>query len=911
MKRKILVPVLIILGVLFIVIGIFYGVNKKSIDFILSDIAVKKEKICDNSFKRTGYTTIYDKNDKVINKLIAKDYFYINKKDVPGDVSNAFIAIEDKNFKKHGGISVKGTFRALFVALKNKGQVTQGGSTITQQLVKNVFLNNSRTFSRKFEEIILSMNVEHKYDKDKIMEFYLNNIYFGNGAFGIETASRKYFSKSLKHLTLSEQAFLAAIPNSPVYYDPIIHKSNTITRRNLILKAMLDGHYINKADYNTAKLQEIKLNVFNPQPVKDDYLTSTAINSAVKELMLSDGFNFKYEFKTDAEKKAYQKKYSETYADYDKKLRSGGYDIHTSLDVNKQKLLQDSINNGLKDFSEKDPSNNKFKMQGAGVSIDNETGYIVAAVGGRAPDDQFNRAFLSYRQPGSAIKPVLAYAPAFDNRYHPLSHIVDQFIPNGPKNAENAYFGNVSLRYAVEMSLNTIPYFILNRLSPEKSIPYLLKMQFAGIYREDYNAITAVGGFTKGVSPEEMAGAYSTLEHDGGFAKNTCIKKIISQNGDIIVENKNKLSRKKVYTPESAYMMTDILKGVLTKQYATGYGLSLNNGHIAAGKTGTTEDSKDGWFCGYTKYYTTAIWCGYDTPESIKALYGATYPGHIWKDYMDKVHVNLKPKNFEKPSTVVFKNINEFTGEMVNYDSGVQDMFSQPVLDAIKREKEEAAAREKERQRLAYKAKEPERQAKLESDVRLYESSHYETIESLSYMDSLLDKMNSELKGLLDKDKINEFSKRIEKRTEELKNERQSCEAKKAAEEQKLQEEQAEKIRQEAEQQEADRRKLEAEQQKQDAEQKKQDAERQKKQLLDEQKRINSENQKLQTELLNEKSATDALKVVLAYPPDTKKEDPNFINSLEDAKTKIAKVSNAQVVNNLLQSLNDKVNMLK
>lgn len=904
MKRKILVSVSIIMGILFIVIGIFYGLNKKSIDSILNDISIKKQKICDSSFKRTGYTTIYDKNKKVINKLIAKDYFYVSKNDIPENISNAFISIEDRDFKKHKGVSIKGTSRALLVAIKNKGKATQGGSTITQQLVKNVFLSNARNIPRKIEEVILALDVEHKYSKDKIMEFYLNNIYFGNGAFGIETASKKYFSKPAKKLDLSETAFLAAIPNSPIYYDPINHKDNTLKRRDLILKAMLDEKYISELAYNKAVAEDIKLNISKPQPIKDDYLTSTAIDSAAKEMMSTDGFDFKYEFKSDNEKKEYQKKYKETYSDYDKKLRGGGYNLYTSLDINKQKMLQDSISNGLNDFQDKDVANNKFKMQGAGVCIDNKTGYIVAAVGGRSSDDEFNRAFLAYRQPGSAIKPVLAYTPAFDNRYHPLSHIVDQYIPNGPKNAENSYFGSVSLRYAVEMSLNTIPYFILNRLTPEKCLPYLSKMQFSGIYREDYNAIAAIGGFTKGVSPEEMAGAYSTLEHNGGFAKNTCIKKIVSQSGDTIVENKDTLAREKVYAPESAYMMTDILKGVLTKDYATGHGLSLANGQIAAAKTGTTEDSKDGWFCGYTKYYTTAIWCGCDNPEAMQALYGATYPGHIWKDYMDKIHTNLKPMDFDKPSTIVYKNINPDTGEMVSYDSGVQDMFSQPILDAIEREKEEAAARAKAKREAEYRAKEPEREAQLEKDMKQYEASHYNTTNSLDSIGSLTNKISNEIDALTNTNKSADFKKRLDKRTDELTVEKSDCEAKKEAEEEKERELEQQRIKQEEQQQEQQTQQKEQQQAQQEAEQQKQ-------QLINEQQQISSENQKLQIEIANEKDASNAVKTVLSYSNDTKQNDPNFQSSLQDAKNKISKLTNSDVANNLMKSLNDKSNMLK
>ncbi|ERI95428.1 transglycosylase [Clostridiales bacterium oral taxon 876 str. F0540] len=608
--------------------------------------------INDSTFKRVGPTFIYDKGDNQIAKLSALDYIYTKYSDIPELAKYAFIATEDKDFLKNKGISIKGMSRALVSYIKNKGKITQGGSTITQQLVKNVLLTQDKTLSRKLTEILISLEFEKKYTKEQILEYYLNNINFSNGAYSIGSAAKIYFNKPLKELNLAEVTFLSAIPNNPTYYNPLKNYNHVIDRQHLMLDNLKSQKYITEEQYKEALNTKVVLNYQAPKTEAENYMTSYAIDSAIRALMKNDNFGFKYQFTTDKEKNEYESLYNDTYTEYEKKIRSGGYNIYTSFDVDKQNMLQGSLDSGLAKFKEADQKTGLYKMQGAAVCIDNSTGQVIAAVGGRTQKNTtnyFNRAFQAVRQPGSAIKPVLVYAPAFDSGYTPDSTMVDQYIPNGPKNAENTFFGQVTLRYATELSLNTIAYQLLDKETVKYALPYLFKMNFAHIVPEDSGPILGVGGFTYGVTPVELAGAYSTLARGGEFIEPTCIRKIEGENKDIIYNNPRR--RIPIYKEETAYYMTDVLKGVLTKNWATGYGLGLSN-MTAAGKTGTTSSSKDGWFAGYTPYITTVVWTGYDTPTAIADLYGATYPGHIWQSFMNKVSDGLQNKDFDIPSSI-------------------------------------------------------------------------------------------------------------------------------------------------------------------------------------------------------------------------------------------------------------------
>lgn len=608
--------------------------------------------INDNTFIRVSPTIIYDKDGNEIGKLASSSYTYAKYKDIPDLVKETFIATEDKDFYKNNGISIRGMARAMISFVENKGRITQGGSTITQQLVKNVLLTQDRTWSRKLTEIFISIQLEKIYTKEQILEYYLNNINFGNGAYSISSAAHTYFNKSLDKLNLAEITFLAAIPNNPTYYNPLKYYNHVKERQGLMLYNLKAQNYITDKQYQDAVKTKVVLNYQAYKGTAENYMTSYAVDCAVRALMKNDNFNFQYQFASDKDRSSYEDNYNEEYADYEKQVWTGGFKIYTSFDANLQNKLQTSLDKGLAKFTSADSKTGLYKMQGAAVCIDNSTGEVVAAVGGRSQNNAtnyFNRAFQAVRQPGSAIKPVLVYAPAFDKGYTPDSTMVDKYIPNGPKNDENTFFGNVTLRYAAELSLNTVAYQLLQKETTEYALPYLYKMNFAHIVSQDNNPIIGVGGFTYGVTPVELAGAYSALARGGEFIEPTCIIKIEDEQQNIIY--RNSMSATRIYNEDSAYYMTDVLKGVLTKSWATGYDLGLNN-MPAAGKTGTTSSSKDGWFAGYTSYFTTVVWDGYDTPTATSDLYGATYPGHIWQDFMNKANEGLKSKDFDVPADI-------------------------------------------------------------------------------------------------------------------------------------------------------------------------------------------------------------------------------------------------------------------
>lgn len=597
-------------------------------------------------------TVIYDNKGDVMKTLSEHQYSYLPKTKMKPEIKEAFVAIEDERFYQHEGIDPKALLRAGWSLVKNRGEITQGGSTITQQLVKNIFLTQEQTYSRKIEEMVIAYKLERMYSKDDIMEFYVNNINFGNGNYGFETASNYYFGKHSNDLSLAEIAFLAGIPNNPSVYNPVKRKENTERRKALILRKMKELQYIDDQEYEIAMAEEIVLHITKREYVQESYAVNYAIASATKALMSKDGFKLQYDFKSDADREIYNEQYDAIYEKTNKKIRSGGYKIYTTLDMEKQALLQDSVDRGLSDFKVKNKESGRYETQGAAVLLDNVNASVIAIVGGRSQEgivDWFNRGYQAFRQPGSAIKPLVAYTPAYERGMLPSTMIEDKWSKDAPQNAQRRYYGNVTLRYATERSLNTIPFKLSSQFGTENMLQYLKKMHFANIVDGDNHAGIAVGGFTIGVTPLEMAGAYSTLARNGLYEDPSAIIKIIDESGAVIYKNAH--TKEAVYNSGSSYVMTDVLKGVLTERYASGYGLGVK-GMPTAGKTGTTNDSKDGWFAGYTPYYTAVVWVGNDNPKSIRNLYGASYPGEIWNDFMTKVHDGLDPKEFEVPKDV-------------------------------------------------------------------------------------------------------------------------------------------------------------------------------------------------------------------------------------------------------------------
>ena len=639
----IVIKIIIALLLAIVVIGgvLIYMKYGKKLIAMESDAKKIVSKSTMETFRQNETSIIYDANGNIMSKLKGeKDVYYIKYSDIPQVAVDAITSIEDKNFFKHKGYDLKAIIRAGLAYIKNKGVITQGGSTITQQLARNIFLSFEESWQRKAREVFIAIELEKKYTKKEIMEFYLNNIYFANGYYGIQSASLGYFGKGVNSLSLSQITFLLSIPNSPTRYNPYENIEGTLARRDRILDQMVLDGKISEAEASKAKSEEIKLKA--PKVEKSSYALTFALDRAVKALMKSEGFNFRYSFNSDEDRKAYNENYSEVYSSCQTRLYSGGYRIYTSIDPEKQKLLQDTVDGGLSVSSEKSKSG-IYSLQGAAVTIDNSSGRVVAIVGGRSQKlkgSTLNRAYQSFRQPGSTIKPLIVYTPAFEQGYTPESLVKDEKIEGGPVNADGVFSGNMTVLDALAKSKNTVAWKLFTEISPAIGIGKLLDMGFSAIADTDYYPSAALGGFTKGVNAVEMASAYAAIENGGEFREPTCIMKMTDSSGNDIVADGfyQKGTSKYIYDENACKMMITCMEAVMTK--GTGVGGKLAT-MPCAGKTGTTNDSKDLWFVGFTKYYTTSVWVGYDIPRSLAGLTYTATPLGIWKIYMDSINNGL------------------------------------------------------------------------------------------------------------------------------------------------------------------------------------------------------------------------------------------------------------------------------
>jgi len=602
----------------------------------------------ENTFKASQTSLVYDSEGELMFDLRGeKDVYYLEYDEIPDAAKLAMISIEDKKFVNHRGVDPKAIIRAAVALVKNAGEVTQGGSTITQQLSRNVFLTHKVSWQRKVEEIFISFELEKKYSKEDIMEFYLNNIHFSNGYYGIQAASQGYFGKNVDELSLSQIAFLCAIPNSPTLYDPHDHPENTVKRRDRILEEMLEDEVISQEQYDAAVAEEITV-VRKQKKDVNDYVETFVLKCSVEALMKEGGFQFKNTFDSEEEETAYNEEYSAFYDECLQSLYVGGYRIYTSIDLDMQNELQKAVNSKLSGFTGL-TDDGDFKVQGSATCIDNETGRVVAIVGGRKTDDStsytLNRAYQSYRQPGSAIKPLLVFTPILERGMNPYSTVDDSKLEDeAVSNSGGNYAGRITLRKAVQKSSNVVTYRLYEELTPSVSLEYLEEMNFKGLEPEDYKYMTTcLGGFTRGTNTLEMAAAYAAIENEGIYRTPTCIVKITNAAGEDLVADV--IEEKRIYQSDAAAMMTDILQSVVDSEPGTARGCKLYN-QPAAAKTGTTTDNTDGWLCGYTPYYTTAVWVGQDQVKKVSGLSGATYPAYIWTMFMKEVHEDLPREAF-------------------------------------------------------------------------------------------------------------------------------------------------------------------------------------------------------------------------------------------------------------------------
>lgn len=612
----------------------------------------------ETTFKRAGNTVIYDTNENIIGKIGNEKYEYVNITDISDYVQKGYIAKEDKRFTSHHGVDIRATIRAAIALVKNHGAITQGGSTITQQVVKNNLLSQERSYDRKILEIFIAFQLEKEYTKTQIMEFYCNSNYYGNGCYGIEGASEYYYGKSASDLTLGEAAILVATSNSPNNYNPVADYELSMEKKDAVLDAMLECGYIDQDEYDNASRERPEIVQKSENFANENYMITYATHCAALKLMEMENFQFQYVFEDSETSSSYKESYSEAYQNALEEVKTGGYEIYTSFDPDIQSSLQASVDEKLADFPDVD-EDGIYKLQGAAVCIDNQTNLIVAVVGGREEKGSLNRGYQAKRQPGSAIKPLLDYGPALNEGVITPStvYVDEETTINGytPKNSGGSYRGAVTMREALARSINTIAVQLYTNVGAETCLSYLDKMQFSSLVYADSTATSlAVGGFTYGTTVDDIARGYSTLANGGSYSYNTCIKSLSNSENGLVYECNSKEDIE-VYTEDAAFMMTDMLIGVFEERYGTAHSWQTDD-QVYAGKTGTTNDNKDAWFCGYSYYYTTAVWIGYDTPEEMDGVYGGTYPAEIWCDFMNNIHQGLEKKDFAIPDTIQLEN---------------------------------------------------------------------------------------------------------------------------------------------------------------------------------------------------------------------------------------------------------------
>ena len=655
--RRIILSYLFVMFVLVCVIGGYFVYEKWGKD-ILSYRKQAKELVANSSestFRQDETSIVYDANGKKLREVTGeKEVYYKTYDEIPAYFVEAIVSVEDRRFYEHHGVDYEGIMRAAMILFRNKGSITQGASTITQQLARGIFLTkevsaertNAQKYERKFKEIFISWELEKKYTKQQILEYYLNTIFFSNGYYGIGAAAKGYFDKDLDELSAAEVAYLCAIPNSPTYYDPRVYPEHTTKRQHKILKDMHELGYLNDIEYEMAMEEDVQL--APEKKVSHDYVETFTNFCATEALMEASGFEFQYKFDTIEEQHAYNQKYRAMYDEMYATLYTGGYQIYTSIEPKKQKLLQKTVDETLSVDEDKNEDTGIYNLQGASTCIDNSTGRVVAIVGGRTQNElqgySLNRAYQSARQPGSTIKPLIVYTPQLERGYTPQTRVDDNPFEEAkmPENSGRSYSGMISLAQAVAASKNVVAYRLFGQLGPEVGAEYLLNMNFNYLTIEDrQNMAACLGGLTYGATTVEMASGYATIENDGEFRKPTCIVKITDSQGNEIV--KDNIKSKRVYELNASRMMTSMLQGVFAGGTASGLGIS---GMSCAGKTGTTDNNTDGWFCAYTPYYTTSVWVGYDTPQATRGLWGSTYPGSIWHDFMAEIHDGLKDIGF-------------------------------------------------------------------------------------------------------------------------------------------------------------------------------------------------------------------------------------------------------------------------
>lgn len=602
----------------------------------------------------------YNDKDGNAHELLQLHYegerrIWADSEDISTHLKNAAVAIEDERFYKHNGIDLKRTIGATAGWLLEKvgvGNATYGGSTLTQQLIKNITNEKDKSATRKIKEMMRAIALEKQInDKDAILTMYLNISFFANQCNGVEAASNFYFGKKAKDVSIAEAATIVGITQRPTYYDPVRNPENALTKRNLVLSKMYELDYISKEEYEEAKNSDLGLSKNISQSNKNiySYFVDQVINDVISDLVE-------------------QKGYSQTFAE--QQTFSGGFKIYTTMDKSVQSAMEEVYVNRTGFPANKKP-------QSAMMVVDQYTGEIKGMVGGagkKTDSRGLNRATHSKRQPGSAIKPISVYAPGIEEgSFNAATVLRDEKITIdkwSPVNAYSGYKGNMTLRRAIEISANIPAVKALQMLGIDKSYNYAKnKFGLSSIVSSDKSlASLALGGLTDGVTVREMAGAYAALANGGKYIEPHTYTKVVDSTGKVILENNPEPVR--AVSEATAFIITDMLYGVVNSSGGTGAAAKLPS-IPCYGKTGTTNDTKDKWFAGFTKHYTGVVWFGFDQPQSLKRAGISNNPSCvIWKNVMAKINNGLAPEKFEPPASVKKSLICSKTGKLASSGCG-------------------------------------------------------------------------------------------------------------------------------------------------------------------------------------------------------------------------------------------------
>lgn len=609
------------------------NLNNLKVNFTTS-VYVQNKKNEWEEYKRLHgtFNRIWVDYDEIAIENGDKDY-----KGIPANLAHAFIAIEDKNFESHYGVDWKRTFAAFvneFLPFRSKF----GGSTITQQLVKNLTDDRDQKASRKVREIMRARYLETKYSKDVILECYLNTIPMGHGTYGVQVAANYYFSKSVNELTLEECACLASITKAPSYYAPDTNPENNQKRRNTVLYEMYDQGYITKEEYETAKNAEIKLNINKDNAKQDEinsYFIDGLIDQVVDDLIAEYGYN-----KEKAEQLFY----------------TGGYKIYATVDTKMQEIVDKAY---LDIASSVKPSANGDPLWGAMTVMDYE-GHVKAIAGGigeKTKNRAFNCATDAVRQPGSTMKPIAVYAPAIEQGVINYSSILnDTKTTYGkwtPKNAGGGYSGNMTAQKALERSINTIPVALVNKMGPQTSYDFLTqKLGVKNLTKKDIDlAPMSLGGTNGGLTTLESAAAYAVFGNGGLYYKPTFYTKVTDQKGNIVLEQNTEPTM--ALSEDTATIMNKMLQNVIYGSNGTGKSVaSAVSSMKLFGKTGTSSENNDKWFVGGSPYYVASSWCGYETMQKMPSA-NLSVAKNLWSSVMSKIHSGLTPREFTVSSYAV------------------------------------------------------------------------------------------------------------------------------------------------------------------------------------------------------------------------------------------------------------------